>query len=47
MWKCSNYYPDGDDTPDVLPAVVDLGWNGDYVIEFESPIYIWLLENLE
>ena len=47
MWKCSNYYPDGDDTPNVLPAVVDLGWNGDYVIEFESPMYIWLLENLE
>lgn len=46
-WKCSCYYPDGDDTPEYLEGVVDLGWNGDYVIEFESPVYIWLLENLE
>jgi hypothetical protein len=46
-WKSSRYYPEGDDTPEYLEGVVDLGWNGDYVIEFESPMYIWLLENLE
>ena len=25
---------------------VNLGWNGAYVFKFESPFYIWLLENL-
>ena len=25
--------------------MVNLGWNGDWVLEFDSPFYIWLLEN--
>ena len=29
-----------------LPNCVNLGWNGTYKIQFESPFYIWLLENI-
>ncbi len=30
----------------VLDKCQDLGWNGAWVMEFESPFYIWLLENI-
>lgn len=30
----------------VLDQCVDLGWNGAWILEFESPFYIWLLENI-
>lgn len=30
----------------VLDNCVDLGWNGTWAFSFESPFYIWLLENL-
>ena len=29
-----------------LENCVTLGWNGTYVLNFTSPFYIWLLENL-
>ena len=29
-----------------LPNCVNLGWNGTYSIKFNTPFYIWLLENL-
>jgi hypothetical protein len=30
----------------VLDRCQDLGWNGAWILEFESPFYIWLLENI-
>lgn len=37
----------GDDsTRPVLDKCVDLGWNGTWTLPFESPFYIWLLENI-
>jgi hypothetical protein len=29
-----------------LESCVNLGFNGTYVMQFESPFYLWLLENL-
>jgi hypothetical protein len=29
-----------------LKACLNMGWNGSYDIEFESPFYLWLLEKL-
>jgi hypothetical protein len=31
---------------DRVEQCVNLGWNGAYILEFSSPFYIWLLENL-
>ena len=31
---------------DHLDGCVNLGWNGSYILNFSSPFYIWLLENL-
>jgi len=37
----------GDDTDrPVLDKCIDLGWNGTWTLPFESPFYIWLLENI-
>lgn len=30
----------------VLDKCIDLGWNGTWTLPFESPFYIWLLENI-
>lgn len=30
----------------VLDRCIDLGWNGTWSLEFGSPFYIWLLENI-
>lgn len=30
----------------VLTRCQDLGWNGAWILAFESPFYIWLLENI-
>jgi len=30
----------------VLDRCVNLGWNGTWTLPFESPFYIWLLENI-
>jgi hypothetical protein len=29
-----------------IDQCVNMGWNGAYILEFSSPFYIWLLENL-
>lgn len=29
-----------------LDKCVNLGWNGTYILNFNSPFYIWLLENI-
>jgi hypothetical protein len=31
---------------ETLELCIDLGWNGTWVLSFESPFYIWLLENI-
>jgi hypothetical protein len=37
----------GDDaTRPVLDKCVNLGWNGIWTLPFDSPFYIWLLENI-
>ena len=37
----------GDDSSrPTLDNCIDLGWNGTWTLTFESPFYIWLLENL-
>jgi len=35
-----------DATRPVLTNCIDLGWNGEWQLEFDSPFYIWLLENI-
>lgn len=30
----------------VLDRCIDLGWNGTWTLPFDSPFYIWLLENI-
>lgn len=46
----SNYYPDqnyySNSVPDVVKMCVNLGYNGRWELEFTSPVYIWLLENI-
>jgi len=29
-----------------IPGIKNLGWNGRYDIPFQTPFYIWLLENI-
>jgi hypothetical protein len=41
----SEFVGDDADRP-VLDKCVDLGWNGTWTLPFESPFYIWLLENI-
>jgi hypothetical protein len=37
----------GDDTTrPTLDKCIDLGWNGTWSLPFNSPFYIWLLENI-
>ena len=33
-------------TRPTLDNCIDLGWNGKWSLQFESPFYIWLLENI-
>jgi len=41
----SEFVGDDSNRP-VLDKCVDLGWNGTWTLPFESPFYIWLLENI-
>jgi hypothetical protein len=41
----SKFVADDADRP-TLERCVNLGWNGTYQLEFASPFYIWLLENI-
>jgi hypothetical protein len=47
LWTKSVYYPDPSNmyAPNRLEQCVNLGWNGRWELEFDSPIYLWLLEN--
>ena len=45
IWKKSVFTGDDPERP-VLDKCIDLGWNGTWTLPFESPFYIWLLENI-
>jgi hypothetical protein len=45
VWSCSKFIADDPNRP-TLAKCVNLGWNGAYTIEFSSPFYLWLLENI-
>ena len=40
-WTHSKYVANGK----TYENCVNLGWNGDWILEFDSPFYLWLLEN--
>ncbi len=47
----SEYYPNDEwyansGLPNPMRTCMDLGWNGDWRIEFTTPFYVWLLSNL-
>ena len=58
LWVNSTYYPKypqdyidaqnklGNSLESELKEFVDLGWNGKWLFPFQSPFYIWLLENI-
>jgi hypothetical protein len=45
IYTKTEFVGDDADRP-VLDKCVDLGWNGTWSLPFESPFYIWLLENI-
>lgn len=45
LWSASTYTPDDSQFPETKNCV-NLGWNGSYTIKFNSPFYLWLLENM-
>lgn len=45
LWSASTYIPDDNQFPETKNCV-NLGWNGSYTLEFASPFYLWLLENM-
>jgi len=47
IWNNSRYYTVSDKKLPTLNDHVDLGNNGIWTFDFEIPIYIWLLENLD
>jgi len=47
LWSNSSYYPDLDRVLDSTKHHVNLGLNGIWKFNFETPVYIWLLENLD
>lgn len=48
IWSNSVYQPNNTDAPiELVKNCVNLGWNGVWLFSFETPIYIWLLENLD
>jgi hypothetical protein len=36
----------GEHPPKMVKNCVNLGWNGKWTLPFQSPFYIWLLENM-
>ena len=46
----SKYYPNksvyGETSPLLVKNCVNLGYNGVWELEFNTPVYIWLLENM-
>ena len=45
LWSASTFIPDDSQFPETKNCV-NLGWNGSYTIKFNSPFYLWLLENM-
>lgn len=57
-WTHNNYRPiypkdyaqfqakNGNDLPESIKDCVNLGWNGRWILPFQSPFYVWLLENI-
>lgn len=53
-WSLSSYYPkypnsynnENQKKVTEVKNCIDLGWNGTWVLQFSSPFYIWLLENI-
>jgi hypothetical protein len=45
IYTKTQFVGDDPDRP-VLDKCQDLGWNGAWILAFESPFYIWLLENI-
>ena len=45
LYDKSQYIGDDPERP-VLDKCLDFGWNGTWVFPFNSPFYIWLLENI-
>jgi len=58
LWTASDYRPNypplykqlqkeaGNELPASVSNCVNLGWNGQWILPFTSPFYIWLLENI-
>ena len=49
VYKNCKFYPDKKtypNTPDIVPNLDHIGYNGTWELEFQVPTYIWLLENL-
>ena len=58
LWTASDYRPDypsvykakmqaqGIELSESIKNCVNLGWNGKWILPFQSPFYIWLLENI-
>ena len=44
-WSASEFTPN-DQGIAPIKGCVNLGWNGVYRLEFNSPFYLWLLDNL-
>jgi hypothetical protein len=45
IYTKTQFVGDDPDRP-VLDKCQDLGWNGAWTLSFDSPFYIWLLENI-
>jgi hypothetical protein len=45
IWTHTEFTPQ-DPTRPILTKCVNLGWNGTWSLPFNSPFYIWLLENI-
>ena len=45
-WSLSEFIPDDTTNRPVLTSCLNLGWNGTYILKFDSPYYLWLLEKL-
>lgn len=45
IWSHSEFVATDPNRP-TLKNCVNLGWNGSYQLKFNSPFYLWLLENM-
>jgi hypothetical protein len=47
-WQLSRFYPKprtDNANPEPVDNMLDIGWNGEWQLKFQSPTYIWFLEN--